>query len=60
MFDKAASVYFIREIYLHFSIAEMASPGNRHCARCIGTLSFPIMRADLRRNYCDPYADNNF
>ena len=21
---------------------EMASPGNRHCANCIGTLSFPI------------------
>ena len=20
----------------------MASPGNRHCANCIGTLSFPI------------------
>ena len=20
----------------------MASPGNRHCASCIGTLSFPI------------------
>jgi len=22
----------------------MASPGNRHCANCIGTLSFPIAR----------------
>ena len=21
----------------------MVSPGNRHCANCIGTLSFPIM-----------------
>ena len=22
----------------------MASPGNRHCANCIGALSFPIAR----------------
>ena len=22
----------------------MASPGNRHCANCIGTLSFPVVR----------------
>ena len=22
----------------------MASPGNQHCAKCIGTLSFPIRR----------------
>jgi len=21
---------------------EMASPGNQHCANCVGTLSFPI------------------
>ena len=25
----------------------MASPGNQHCASCIGTLSFPIGR-DIR------------
>ena len=24
----------------------MASPGNRHCASCIGTLSFPIITTD--------------
>ena len=24
----------------------MASPGNQHCANCIGTLSFPIHTAD--------------
>jgi len=24
---------------------EMASPGNQHCATCIGTLSFPITQA---------------
>ena len=23
----------------------MASPGNQHCASCIGTLSFPIRQA---------------
>jgi len=22
----------------------MASPGNRHCANCIGTLSFPVVK----------------
>jgi len=32
----------------------MASPGNQHCANCIGTLSFPIsiscvLNADSRR-----------
>ena len=29
----------------------MASPRNRHCASCIGTLSFPINKAivDIRR-----------
>ena len=23
----------------------MASPGNQHCANCIGTLSFPVVHA---------------
>jgi len=27
---------------------EMASPGNRHCANCIGTLSFPTGSASVR------------
>ena len=26
----------------------MASPGNQHCANCIGTLSFPICSHDRR------------
>ena len=26
----------------------MASPGNRHCAKCIGALSFPVLRANVR------------
>ena len=30
----------------------MTSPGNRHCANCIGALSFPIARtASARRRY---------
>jgi len=27
--------------------SEMASPGNQHCANCIGTLSFPISNAPV-------------
>ena len=32
----------------------MASPGNQHCANCIGTLSFPMRRvmARSRRMLC--------
>jgi len=33
----------------------MASPGNQHCASCIGTLSFPI---DI--GLYTPYADSTF
>jgi len=29
------------ENYIYILALEMASPGNRHCANCIGTLSFP-------------------
>ena len=33
----------------------MASPGNRHCANCIGTLSFPIHRVsrmpEIKKTY---------
>ena len=36
MFDKIASVYFI---------CKMASPGKKHCANCIGTLSFPMLHS---------------
>jgi len=32
---------YILFVYLYFS-TKMASPGNQHCANCIGTLSFPI------------------
>jgi len=40
LFDKMASVYFISKIYIHILALEMASPVNKHCANCIGTLSF--------------------
>jgi len=42
LFDKIVSVYFIRKIFFYILALEMASPGNQHCASCIGTLSFPI------------------
>jgi len=28
--------------YINILALEKASPGNRHCANCIGTLSFPM------------------
>ena len=34
--------YILFEKYIYILALEMASPGNRHCASCIGTLSFPI------------------
>jgi len=43
LFDITASVYFICK-YIYILVLEMASPGNQHCANCIGTLSFPILR----------------
>ena len=32
-------IFCLKHIFL---VLEMASPGNQHCASCIGTLSFPI------------------
>ena len=34
-------LYILFEKYIYILASEMASPGNRHCASCIGTLSFP-------------------
>jgi len=39
LFNKIASVCFIRKKHINILALEMASPGNRHCANCIGTLS---------------------
>jgi len=41
LFDKIASV-FLFEKYINILALKVASPGNRHCASCIGTLLFPI------------------
>jgi len=44
LFNKIASVglYFIWKVYIYILAVKMASPGNQHCANCIGTLSFPV------------------
>ena len=34
--------YILCEKYIYILALEMTSPGNRHCANCIGTLYFPI------------------
>jgi len=34
--------YILLEKYINILALEMASPGNRHCANSVGTLSFPI------------------
>jgi len=41
---KVCRVLF--EKYINILAFEMACPGNRHCANCIGTLSFPISSAN--------------
>jgi len=40
--DKIVSVYFIWKKHIYILALELASPGNKHCANCIGTLSLPI------------------
>jgi len=35
-------LYIFVQKYIQLLALEMASPGNQHCANCIGTLSFPI------------------
>jgi len=42
LFDKIASVIILFEQYVNMLVLERASPGNRHCASCIGALSFPM------------------
>jgi len=36
--------YSVFEKYICILALEMASPGNQHCANCIGTSSFPVGR----------------
>ena len=33
-----------RKLYIYILALETASPGNQHCANCIGAISFPIGR----------------
>jgi len=53
--------YILFEKYIYILALEKASPGNQHCASCIGTLSFPIVKhTDLQLNaawrYCSVFA----
>jgi len=47
LFGKIASVCFI---CIYILALEMASPGNQHCANCIGALSFFAKSARSRTN----------
>ena len=44
LFDQLLP-YILFEKSICILSLEMASPGNQHCASCIGTLSFPIQSA---------------
>ena len=46
LFDKSAP-YALFEKYIYILAVKMASPGNQHCADCIGTLSFPVRSCGL-------------
>jgi len=46
LFDKSAP-YALFEKYIYILAVKMASPGNQHCADCIGTLSFPVLSCGL-------------
>jgi len=35
------AIFYLNK-YIYILAVEMASPGNRHCANCIGALSFPL------------------
>jgi len=43
--------YILFEKYIYILALEMASPGNQHCANCIGTLSFPTKESSIFRIY---------
>ena len=43
--------YILLEKYTYMLSFEVASPGNRHCASCIGTLSFTIATGNMHRNF---------
>ena len=47
--DPVTRILF-ENIHINILALEMASPGNRHCANCIGTLSFLIGHARQRHD----------
>ena len=54
LFDKIAFVRFTWKNMFILLTLKMASPGNQHCANCIGTLSFPIttrLRSAVSRHW---------
>jgi len=44
LFDKKTIPYILFEKCIYILAVETASAVNRHCASCIGTLSFPVLR----------------
>jgi len=55
LFDKSVSVYFFEQ-YIYIVPLEMASPGNQHCARCIGTPTFAMVRREMTHAGSNPAA----
>jgi len=43
--------YILFEKRIYILALEMASPGNRHCANCIGSLSFHIVGSARNRMF---------
>jgi len=52
LFDKILP-HILFEKYINILALVMTSPGNQHCAYCIGTLSFPIGTRMLLRFLCN-------
>ena len=50
LFDKNCfRIYYLKDILIFLAL-EMACPGNRHCANCIGTLLFPVRPSISTKN----------
>jgi len=43
--------YILFEKYINILALDMACSGNRHCANCIGALSFPIKQLHHKRHF---------
>ena len=51
LFDRIASVYSIWKKYFYIFALEMASPGNQHCANCVGHTFVPYITNTDRDDY---------